>query len=185
MKYRTGGGAMTVREFEQMPEDGYRHELVVGSVLREPLPGAEHAWIARNLFRPLDEHVSAARAGVVLMDVGFRLAEDPPTVRGPDLAFIASAKLPADAPPRGFWPFAPDLAIEVASPRDRWSVMRDKVQDYLAAGTRAVWVVEPGARRITVFGGSRDVRFLHEGEVLEGDAVLPGFQLPVSDVFRR
>jgi Uma2 family endonuclease len=184
MTYGSGGGA-TIRDFEQLPEDGHRHELVLGHVVREPLPGAEHAWIARNLFRPLDEHVAESRAGVVLMDVGFRLSDDPPTVRGPDLAFITADRLPEGGPPSGFWSFAPDLAVEVASPWDRWSLMRDKAQDYLTAGTRAVWVVEPQARRITVFSGPGEVRFLHEGEILDGGAVLPGFDLPVSDVFRR
>jgi Uma2 family endonuclease len=176
---------MTLREFERIPEDGYRHELVTGWLVREPLPGAEHSWIARVLFRALDAHVSATGAGVVVMDAGFRLVEDPPTVRGPDIALIPAARLADGVPPRGFWPFAPGLAIEVASPWDRWSELRNKVHDYLSAGTPMVWVVEAEARRITVFSGPNEVRFLHDGDVLEGGLPLPGFHMPVSDVFRR
>ena len=98
--------------------------------------------VAGNVFAELRAYVSAHDLGSVETECGFRLSEDEPTVRGPDVAFIARDRLPAQIP-GGFWPFAPDLAIEVASPSNSLSDLQQKVLEYFDAGSRMVWVIDP------------------------------------------
>jgi Uma2 family endonuclease len=177
------GRALTVEEFERLPdEDRYRIELVRGMLVREPRPGGEHGVVSSELFSRLDRHVRAAGLGRVLMETGFRLPGSPATVRGPDVAFLARERLPAQAP-RSFWDVAPDLAVEVISPTDRWTRVQDKAFDYLDAGTREVWVVDPRARRVTVYRSRTESLVLGVESTLTGGAVLPGFELSLTELF--
>jgi Uma2 family endonuclease len=120
--------------------------------------------------------------GRVWTDVGFRLFSDPDTVLAPDVAFVRTDRLPA-ADARGFYRGAPDLALEVLSPDDRPSEVRDKVADYLAAGTPMVAVVDPAVRTVTLHraGASPDVR--GEDGMLDFDPVITGFSVPVWLLF--
>ena len=94
---------LTLEEYERMPdEDGYSLELAAGRLVREPRPGARHGVIVGDLFRVLDSFVRKRGLGRVLIEAGFLLAEDPPTVRGPDVAFISVERLPAGPVPKGF-----------------------------------------------------------------------------------
>ncbi len=136
MTYPAGAGEplLTVEQFERLPEeDEFRIELVRGRMLREPRPGAEHSQLTGWLFRRLAAHVEAHGLGIALVDTGFRIPGRPATVRAPDVAFIAMDRLPPVAP-RGFWQLAPDLAVEVVSPSDRWTAVQEKV---VARGRRA------------------------------------------------
>lgn len=176
---------VTLEEFWEMPEeDAYRVELVRGRVVREPPPAAAHTWISSELSALIRSFVLEHDLGIALTEPGFLLAVDPPTVRRPDAAFIAKEKLP----PGGFsltepWTMAPDLAIEVLSPSNRAGEILEKVLDYLACGTRLVWVVDPQNRCVTAYRSRDDIRLLREGDRLEGGDVLPGFELPVSQLF--
>lgn len=176
---------LTLDEFERLPEeDAYRTELKRGRIVREPRPGAQHGWVAVELFRALDPYVREHELGAVIMETGFLLSVDPPTVRGPDVAFIAAENLPPrEAIPRGFWRRAPDLAVEVLSPSNSAIEIQEKVLDYLHAGTRIVWVVDPHNETVFVHAGGNESR-LHtrEGE-LTGGEVLPGFRLAIADLF--
>jgi Uma2 family endonuclease len=174
---------LTLEEFERLPDDGYRTELSAGRLVREPPPGAVHGWVARNVLRPLDRYVEEHALGLVIFDTGFLLAAEPPTVRGPDLAFIARERLPSEGAPQGFWTMTPDLAVEVVSPSNRATEIREKVLEYLRAGTRLVWVVDPDTRSIAVYRSHQDVKLLTETDVLDGADVLPGFRLDVSKIF--
>jgi Uma2 family endonuclease len=174
---------LTVEEFERLPdEDLYRIELVRGTIVREPRPGGEHGLISSELFSRLDRHVRAAGLGRVLVETGFRLPGSPATVRGPDVAFLARERLPARAP-RSFWEGAPDLAVEVISPSDRWTRVQDKAFDYLDAGAREVWVVDPLARRVTVYRSRTESVVLGADSTLSGGTLLPGFELRLSELF--
>ncbi len=100
----------------------------------------------------------------------------------PDAAFIRAERIPA-TPVRGFFPEAPDLAVEVLSPGDRASEVLAKVQDWLAAGCRAVWVIDPETATVTVYRGLGQIAVLGSAATLSGHDVLPGFSLPVREVF--
>jgi Uma2 family endonuclease len=79
--------------------------------------------------------------------------------------------------------FAPDLAIEVLSPSTRASVLEEKLQDYAVAGTSLIWIVDPARRTIMTMASDAPVRWLSEGDTLDGGTVVPGFVCPVAEVF--
>jgi Uma2 family endonuclease len=174
---------LTVEEFERLPDDGYRTELSGGRLVREPPPGAVHGWVARNVLRPLDRYVEEHALGLVIFDTGFLLTAEPPTVRGPDIAFLAGEHLPSTGAPQGFWTIPPDLAVEIVSPSNTATGIQEKVLEYLRAGTRLVWVVDPDTRSVTAYRTQQDVQLLTENNVLDGADVLPGFRLDVSKIF--
>jgi Uma2 family endonuclease len=119
-------------------------------------------------------------------DVGFvlRLPADPERVRAPDVAFVSSSRLPEGRLPTGFLPGGPDLAVEVLSPTDNPVDVQQKVRDYLEGGTRLVWVIAPQAKSVTVYRADGTARLLRPQEELEGEDVLPGLTIPLTDLFR-
>ncbi|MBW3661208.1 MAG: Uma2 family endonuclease [Gemmatimonadetes bacterium] len=174
---------LSIEQFQRLPEDdGYRAELVRGRLVREPLPGAEHGWLASRLFEAIAAHVRRHDLGLALVETGYLLSDEPPTVRGPDAAFLSRERLP-DEIPDGFWPLAPDLAVEVVSPSNSAAEIQDKVLQYLDAGTRVVWVVDPATRSVSAYRSRDDIRILTAGETLDGGDVLPGLTLEISELF--
>jgi Uma2 family endonuclease len=104
-------------------------------------------------------------------------------VRAPDAAFIARQRVEAAGDVKGYWPGAPDLVVEVISPNDLYTEVEEKVADWLNAGTRMVIVVNPRRRSVNVHCPAADVRVLTENDTLDGDDVVPGWTLPVRDIF--
>ncbi|MEJ5252949.1 MAG: Uma2 family endonuclease [Chthonomonadetes bacterium] len=162
-----------------------RYELVKGE-LRELTPtGCQHGMVAANLTRLLAEYVLQNRLGIVLgAETGCVLkADDPVTVRAADVAFVSWKRLSSGEVPKGYSSVVPDLVVEVLSPSDSFLSVMEKVQDWLGAGTRAVWVVDPSERRISIHKPGSAVQFLAEGDTLADEQSLPGFACKVSDVF--
>jgi Uma2 family endonuclease len=178
---------LSLEEFERLPRDpaGWRTELVRGRVVREPPAGLEHGWLAGRIFLLIARFVEEHRLGIVVAaETGFVLADAPPTVRGPDTAFVAAHRLPVGPTGiKGFARFAPDLAVEVVSPSNTRKAIRDKVKDYLDAETRLVWVLDPDDSSITVSRADGTVEVRRAGDDLDGEDVLPGFRVPVSELF--
>ncbi|HST57559.1 MAG TPA: Uma2 family endonuclease [Longimicrobium sp.] len=172
---------MTADELLAMPEDGIRRELVAGE-LRETSPaGGEHGRVSMRLGWRLAQYVETGKLGVVYSsDTGFRLARDPDTVRCPDFGFVARERY---ARFTGLVDLAPDLAVEVVSPHDTYSGLRRKVHQFLNAGTRMVIIVDPPSRTADVYRSRIDVRELSENDVIDGGDVVPGWTLPVRDIF--
>lgn len=106
---------------------------------------------------------------------------EPPTVRGPDIAFYTTDRVP-DPLPEGFLTAAPDLAIEIVSRGNTVSRLLEKVTEYLAAGTRLVWVVDPSSRTATIYRSRQDIRILTEEEVLDGAEVVSGFRAVLAEI---
>ena len=167
-----------------LPDDGYRHELAAGILVAEPVPAHRHDRIRRRLERALEEFVERNALGEVFGEAGYLLARDPDTVRGPDLSFVAAVRL-AGFDDRRFFPGAPDLAVEILSPSNRPSDMHAKVADYLAAGTRLVWIVDPERRIVTEHRTLLAPRRLGPADALDGGGVLPGFAMQVEELFRN
>lgn len=105
-------------------------------------------------------------------------------MRAPDCAFVRRERVVAVGEAEGFWPGAPDLAVEVVSPSDSFADVEEKVFDWLDAGTRAVVVVNPKKRSVTVYRPVSEVRILSETESLSVEDVIAGWSLPVRDLFR-
>lgn len=175
---------MTAEELLDLEDDDYRYELVRGELIRMPPPGPRHGEVAGEVYWQIRTYLLSNPIGRVYTDVGFILARDPDVVRGPDVAFVRADQLPPVENRDTYYPFAPDLAVEVVSPNDRTGATLDKVMDYLNAGTRLVWVAHPGKRIVTVYHADRTARLLGEGGDLDGGDVLPGFLVRVGDLFR-
>jgi Uma2 family endonuclease len=174
----------TANELFEMPHGGFRYELVKGELRKMPPSGSEHAAIIGRLTMRLGQCVEANDLGLYFgAEGGFKLSSDPDTVRAPDLAFISKERVPESGIPKNFWPGAPDLAVEVVSPGDTYNEVEEKVEDWLAAGTRAVWIVNPRRRLVTVYRSLTDVTHLSEGDELDGGDVVPGFRCEVSEIF--
>jgi Uma2 family endonuclease len=147
---RRPGPVLTIAGFQRLPEeDAWRIELVRGRPVREPRPAPLHGRLVARLAHLLYAFAEDASTGVVLADVGVVLARDPDTVRGPDVAFYSHGRIPASGYGGGFWG-PPDLAVEVTSPGNSATRIREKVTDYLGTGVRLVWVVAPRPRSVTV-----------------------------------
>jgi len=175
-------GLLSVDEYARLQEpEEHRSELVRGVLVREPRPGAYHARTQARLAERLNAHVETDGLGAVFTDVGVVIPGRPRTVRGPDLAFYATDRVP-DPLPEGFLTTVPDLAIEIVSPSNSLSELLEKVTEYLDAGTRLVWVVDPGSRTATVYRSRRDIRMLGADEILRGGDVVPGFRVTLEDV---
>jgi len=174
-------GITTAEQLLQAGDIG-RCELLRGELTRMIPPGCEHGRIAMNLGASIATHVRAHDLGAVFAaETGFLLARNPDTVRAPDVAFVLASRLPG--PQRGYFPGAPDLAVEVLSPDDRPGYVREKVAEWLEAGTRAVWVVDPRTRAVTVHEPDKQPSVLDDTDIVHGGDLLPGFELAVADVF--
>ena len=175
---------MTVAEFlaADLPEG--KSELVRGEVRMTPPPGAPHGRAATNLIVLLSNYTRQHGLGAVFGEsCGYELARFPHTVRAPDASFVRAERLPADGVQPGPFKFAPDLAIEVLSPSTRASDLEEKLHDYTVAGTSLVWIVDPIRRTIMTIASDAPVRWLSEGDTLDGGTVIPGFACPVAEVF--
>lgn len=174
----------TADELWRMPADGFRYELVHGELRKMSPAGHTHGQIAGELIVSLGQHVKALRLGrVYAAETGFKLAGQPDHVRAPDVAFIRQERLDEAGEVTGFWPGAPDLAIEVLSPGDTYSEVEEKVLDWLAAGTRLVIVVDARRRTATVYSSPTAMTVLGVDDTLDGGDVVPGWQLRVADIF--
>lgn len=174
---------VTADEFLTMPDDGLRHELVSGEVISMPPAGLDHGDDALTIGLHLRRHVDRHGGGRVVVKVGFLLFHDPDTVRAPDVAFVSEARLPPAEERSRFVEGPPDLAVEVVSPGDTATEVLTKVQEYLTAGARLVWVVERRTRTVSIYRADGTVQLLRSGETLSGEDVLPGFALLVNDIF--
>ncbi|MCY4578474.1 MAG: Uma2 family endonuclease [Chloroflexi bacterium] len=175
---------MTADDLLGMADDGLRYELVRGELLRIMGTGLEHALIADNCYGSIRDYVRNANLGrVFTSQLGYRLASDPDTVRIPDLAFIRRERLEAVGVIKGYFPGPPDLAIEVISPNDRYRDVESKLSDYFAARTRMVILLEPDGRTAKVYRSPTDVVVLMEADTLDGADVVPGWRMPVSEIF--
>ncbi len=173
---------MTADELLQVHLPDKHVELIRGVlVVREP-PGLRHGRVTMDLAHRLADHVRARALGkVYAAETGFKLARDPDTVRAPDIAFISRERLP-DPEPVGYPDLAPDLVVEVLSPGDRPAEVLAKVADWLSAGTRLVWVVDPERHAARVFCQDGTETLVTANEALSGEDVLPGFSCPLVSI---
>jgi Uma2 family endonuclease len=176
---------MTADELLAMPDDGMRHELIRGELRTMPPGSWGHGKESSRLDRSLGNHVDTQGLGeVATNEPGFLLTVDPDTVRAPDVAFVRSERLAEANPQRGYYPGAPDLAVEVISPNDLYDEVDEKVAEWLEHGTRMVIVVNPRRKSVAVHRPGRDVRILTVEDTLDGEDVVPGWALPIRDLFR-
>lgn len=175
---------VTAGQLRRMPDDDDRLELVRGHLARMPPPGFGHGVIVARIQSALVPFVEAHSLGFVTGETGFRLRRQPDTVRAPDVAVVFASRMPSGRLPVGYFEGAPDIAFEVMSPDDTAHAIQGKVRDYLAAGSHAVCVVRPRSEEVTVVMADQASYTLREHDVLALPALLPGFRLAVSSLFR-
>jgi len=179
----TAAKLLTAEEFWLLPDTEMRRTLVRGEVIEEMPVGGTHGRVAGLFFRYLDRWAEEHDAGWVGVETGFILFRNPDVVRGPDVFYVRSERLPDPAVRERFWELAPDVAVEVVSPSETATEIRDKVADYLAAGTPLVLVAYPARREIVAHTPDDLARTYHADDILTAPDVLPGFACPVADFF--
>lgn len=174
----------TADELLRLPNDGFRYELIRGELKQMAPAGNEHGSLAALVTGFLIMHVRAQKLGkVYAAETGFKLTIDPDTVRAPDVAFVSQKRLDEAGPVQGYWPGAPDLAVEVISPNDLYTEVSEKVAEWLGAGSSMVVVVNPRTRQVLVHALGADVKVLGVEDTLEGGKVVPGWELPIKELF--
>jgi Uma2 family endonuclease len=182
----TASGLMTAEQFYEhvhRPENQGKHlELVRGKVVEMSRPGERHCLVCGNVVWVLNNYVRQRRRGRVLSnDPGILVERDPDTVRGPDVVFFDDVKPDERLNPK-FAEGVPTLAVEVLSPNDRVGKVTKRIGEYLRAGARLIWIIDPEARDVAVHRPGATEVFEGDQE-LTGYDVLPDLSCRLSDLF--
>ena len=170
-------------EMQLLPEfRADEYELINGEMVKMTAPGVDHGLLAGVMFVFLWSHATEFDLGTTAVEAGFRSTYDRQLVLRPDVAFISYATLPKNRR-KGLSPVMPDLAVEIASPSDTRTAMRQKSELYLRNGTRLVWLVFPDDERVEVHSNSGESQSLGADDSLSGGDVLPGFELELRRLF--
>ena len=177
----------TPQEFEALAEFEERYELLDGRLVKKPVPGEEHGWIARIINKRVTLHDPEDKLGVMWFDTSFDVGTGWMPI--PDLAYTVASKTPARPGTKSF-KGVPDLVVEIHSPTDlrskaeREAVQR-KISDWQAAGVRVIWSVNPAKKQVTVYhqDQTRPVEVLEIGDELDGEDVIPHFKLKLAELF--
>jgi Uma2 family endonuclease len=175
---------ITADDLELMPDDdSVQIELDEGELITMPPAGEEHGDCEGQIFYVLKRYVREHKLGKVYTgDTGFRIGDE--TVRAPDVAFVRRERI-ASIRSKGFAKGAPDLAVEIFSPSDNVRQLMRKVKQYFAAGCHTVWIVYPERREINVLEASGADRLLTVEDTIDAPDLLPGFSVPVAELFEE
>lgn len=175
---------MTIEEFQRDGPDAGLWELVNGDPVQKPFAGARQARITASLVGHLWAYVEARRLGYVYpVNTGFVLAEAPPAVRTPSGAFVRMEQFSATFDHDGYLRVPPDIAIEGTSQWDTIAHALARVVMWLEAGTPLVWLADALGGTVFVCSQESSPRVLAGDDALDGEDILPGFTLPLRDIF--
>jgi Uma2 family endonuclease len=172
----------TDEELLALPKDGNKYEVMKGILTMSPA-GFAHEYVGARLMVAVSNFLNDHKLGVVLgSSLGCWMENR--DFLSPDVSFIAKERLKGQKhPTEGFFDGAPDLAVEVLSPSERDRVRYDKLVDYFANGSRLVWVINPREKIVLIYHSPQAYDVLREGDVISGETVIPGFVLPVAELF--
>jgi Uma2 family endonuclease len=178
--------AVTPDDLLRMPDEGQGWELVRGE-LREMNVSKESSRVSARITHFLEVHSESVAPGWVFPDaMSFRCFEDPSTIRRADAAWIPLSKMPVDTyEDEGYCTVVPDIVAEVVSPNDLAEEVEEKLEDWLGAGVKLVWIVHPVTRTIRVHRAGGGIAYLQDTDTLTAEGVLSNFAVPVVDLFRR
>jgi Uma2 family endonuclease len=175
---------ITAVEVANWPEEKRQGELVKGEWNLMPLTGWRHGEIVAQVSFLLKLYLREHPIGrLACNDPGAVLSHTPETLRGPDIGFIAMERVPPEGLPEQWWEGGPDLVVEVVSPSQSIAELLEKAQEFLAAGTRLVWVLDPEQQCVLVRTQIERVRVRKTTDTLDGGDVLPGFAARVAELF--
>ena len=175
----TARTAITDEELLSLPKDGNKYEVVDGELVVTPVNYRHERVVVRVVAR-LEHFVAAERLGDVVSSNAMYVLPGG-NKRSPDVSFLAAGRIERNADVV-FPEIAPDLAVEVLSPSESPRRMLDKVGEYLQAGVRLVWVIDPVARRAAVYRSLTDVRHVDGAGTLDGEDVIPGFRCTLAEL---
>ena len=179
-----GQELLTADDLLRLSRKGVKGELVKGFLHQTVSVGGEHGEIAGALIAEIRAHIRPRRMGRVGgSDAGVRLERNPDTVREPDVFYISSEKLPLEVRVPGYYEVIPDLVAEIASPGDSPRGIADRVAMWHRYGVSMVWAVYPATRTIAAHPLGSGAVVFGADDVLDGGAVIPGFQCSVRDLF--
>ncbi|HEX6648621.1 MAG TPA: Uma2 family endonuclease [Pyrinomonadaceae bacterium] len=180
----TSTAIMTAEELMELPDDGFRYELINGELQKMPPPGLPHGRIALRLCVYLGQFVLDHGLGEAFAtDTGFKLTSNPDTVLAPDLAFVTNERFAELSKTEGYGAGAPDLAVEVLSPSDRPGKVNKKISRWFSFGTKQVWIVDPKHCTVTVYRSTIDTTTFSGSDYLESQDLLPGFRISLEKIF--
>jgi Uma2 family endonuclease len=172
---------LTIDDLASFPDDGRLRELVDGQVVEWDVTNHVHGYFLMALGGMLRNFVLAHRLGrVVGGDPLVRIQGSEHDARGPDVAFYARGRMPRDGRAAATV-MVPDFVIEILSPSDRADMVQRKVRDWLRAGVRLLWYVDPETGETAVYHGG-SIRYVDADDVLDGAEVVPGFTLRIRDI---
>jgi Uma2 family endonuclease len=170
-----------------MPDDGYVHEVVNGELVMSPKNNFQHELICERLNFALESFNRLHRLGAVFgSSMGFWMENR--NCRAPDVSFVPKQRLLRlgfKPETKTFFAGAPDLAVEVLSLSNTRSELEERLTEFFASGARIVWLVHPEEQFVEVCHSRTDRRIVGPAGFLEGEDLLPGFRLPVSDLFKN
>lgn len=175
---------VTPEQLAAMP-DRKDFELVDGQLVERHM-GNKANWVASQMARLLGNYVEQHELGwVFTSEAGYRLdPRRPNLLRKPDVSYVRFGRLPNEEPADAYDNLAPDWAIEVLSPGDTVIELEEKLEEYLSAGVRLVWVVNPQTKMVKVHVAGRPIDEYRIGDELTGGEVIPGFRCPVASLFK-
>lgn len=158
-----------------------RYELLHGELRTMAPAGYQHGKVASAINAFVRDYVAAHQLGdVVAAETGFLLSRDPDHVRAPDCAFVAAGRLPPGPGPIGYAELAPDFVVEVVSPGDSAAEVQERVDDWLQAGTRVLWVIYPTLRRVIVWRGPGLAELHGADEEVDAEPAISGLRVRVD-----
>ena len=174
---------ITAEELLLMPKvDGRRFELIRGVLIEKMPTGDPHGESVSLTGYALTHYARSNRYGVIRTgEPGYRLDRDPDTVRAPDVAWFAPGRLPRGT--RGYPEIAPDLAVEIKSPGNSWPEMTAKAYMWLCYGSQQVWLGDPETVSVRIYRPNAAPVILGQDDLIDGGDLLPGFSIPVRDLF--
>jgi Uma2 family endonuclease len=179
----TSTALMTAEELMQLPDDGFRYELINGELKKMPPPGPPHGRIAFRLSSALGPFISEHELGEGFTEIGFKLTSNPDTVLAPDLAFLTNECFAKGRDREGYWLGAPDLAVEVLSPSDRPGKVKQRISRWFSLGAKQLWIVDPKHSTVSVYRSESDVTTFSGSDYLEAQDLFPGFRISLDKIF--
>jgi Uma2 family endonuclease len=198
MAARTAVEPMTTEALLALPDNGMERWLIRGQLREKPMTGqlrerrmtVRNRWHSRVLasltacVKNWRDAQPEPRGDVLSGDDGVRLTHGPDTTVGIDIAYVSPEVLARQTDETTLIDGVPLLAVEILSPSETVDEINEKIDAYLAAGVPLVWIIDPYRRTAAIYRPQKPARLVAEGEELSGEAVLPGFRVPVADLFR-
>ena len=176
---------MTAEELMKLPTGmGLRYELINGELITMAASELPHGRVTMRISVPLGQFIWDHGLGEIFAaESGYKLTSNPDTVQAPDFSFITKERMAEIGERPGFLPGSPDLVVEVLSPDDRPSYVKQKTLRWLEHGAKQVWIVNPKKSTVTIYRSPSDSITFSGSDELEADDMFPGFRLSLDRIF--